>query len=47
MNGERFERRDLAIAAALALGYLVVLCSSTKSLGYMRDEGFYEYNLTL
>ena len=43
MSGERFERRDLVIAAALGLGYLSVLLASTKTLGYMRDEGFYVF----
>ncbi|HEX5100031.1 MAG TPA: glycosyltransferase family 39 protein [Polyangiaceae bacterium] len=43
MTGERFERRDLVVAAALAAFYLVVLASTTKTLGYMRDEGFYVY----
>jgi len=40
---ERFERRELAIAAALAVAYLLVLVSGTKTLGYMRDEGFYVF----
>ena len=33
----------MAFAAALALVYLLVLVSSTKTLGYMRDEGFYVF----
>jgi len=39
----RYERRDFAVAALLALAYLVVLVASTKTLGYMRDEGFYVF----
>ncbi|HEV8548580.1 MAG TPA: glycosyltransferase family 39 protein, partial [Polyangiaceae bacterium] len=43
MIGERLERKDLRLALGLALGYLALLVSSTKTLGYMRDEGFYIY----
>jgi 4-amino-4-deoxy-L-arabinose transferase-like glycosyltransferase len=36
-------RTDLAIAAGLAGGYLALLLATVRSLGYMRDEGFYVY----
>ncbi len=40
----RVSRQDLGLATALSLGYLLSLVSSTKSLGYVRDEGFYVYS---
>ena len=43
MTGERFDRRDALVAGALALGYLLLLVSTTKTLGYARDEGFYVF----
>jgi 4-amino-4-deoxy-L-arabinose transferase-like glycosyltransferase len=35
------DRLDYALCAALWLGYLVLLLSTVKDLGYARDEGFY------
>jgi 4-amino-4-deoxy-L-arabinose transferase-like glycosyltransferase len=43
MTAPRFDRKDAAVAGALAVGYLALLVASTKTLGYMRDEGFYVF----
>jgi len=40
---ERYDRRDWSVALALALAYLALLLAGTKTLGYMRDEGFYVF----
>ena len=37
----KLDRWDFALCAALALGYLTLLLSTVKDLGYARDEGFY------
>ena len=40
---ERYDRKDASVAVALALTYLALLLAGTKTLGYMRDEGFYVF----
>ena len=42
-EAKRIERFDLVVAGGLAGGYLVLLLATVRSLGYMRDEGFYVY----
>ena len=37
----QFDRWDYALCAALFFGYLALLLSTVKNLGYARDEGFY------
>ncbi len=40
---EPLERVDAHIAGVLGCGYLALLWSGARSLGYTRDEGFYAY----
>jgi 4-amino-4-deoxy-L-arabinose transferase-like glycosyltransferase len=40
-ESRKLDRFDFACAAALGLGYLVLLLSTVRDLGYARDEGFY------
>src|SRR5450755_2311016 len=41
IESRKLDRLDYALCAALWLGYLVLLLSTVKDLGYARDEGFY------
>ncbi len=42
-DAKRLDRVDGRVAGALAFGYLALLLSGARSLGYTRDEGFYAY----
>src|SRR6187455_947493 len=41
---ERYDRKDASVAVSLALAYLALLLAGTRTLGYMRDEGFYVFS---
>src|SRR6201986_3451068 len=40
-EARKLDRWDWACCAVLALGYLTLLLSTVRDLGYARDEGFY------
>lgn len=40
-TGDRLHALDLALAAALVVGYVGCLLATVEELGYARDEGFY------